>query len=466
MNKSRAIWVAIATALFFNSVAFAQSSTPWLEGRRATSGIGIRTGNLELHPGVAGEVGYDSNFFQAAGFSSDPLESEPVAETLQLRLTPSLALQTIGSQRKLNDGSEAAPPKVSFRSVLSGRVTQLFNVGNELPDDSVNRTVLGADLGADLGILPASPWGADIGLNFSRVEQPTNNPDRLIAFDRNSGSGSFDLRWRPGGGVLRWSLGYSAGLTVFDDSEFGLNSLQHGPRTSGRWRFLPRTSLLFEGSMQFITHTQSNTRQIDSNPITTQLGLNGLLTPRFSLLVMGGWKATFYDADPTGRNEDYDGPVGRAEVTWHITRAERLPEDGASVGASSASFGYARDVRNSGISNFYRSDRLYADATYTVGGVLLMSLRGGVAFVHHPLPLDSQGEPLTLDGEAIDEIRPDARLYLEYRLSDTLAVISRSEFSASPKNNFLRLATDVDDPPLDNLRFLRFTSFLGARWFL
>lgn len=35
----------------------------WLKDRRYQEGAGIRAGNLELHPGVGGEIGYDSNWF-------------------------------------------------------------------------------------------------------------------------------------------------------------------------------------------------------------------------------------------------------------------------------------------------------------------------------------------------------------------------------------------------------------------
>jgi len=44
----------------------AQAQQPWLADRKYGEGIGVRVGNLELHPGIAGEVGYDSNYFLRA----------------------------------------------------------------------------------------------------------------------------------------------------------------------------------------------------------------------------------------------------------------------------------------------------------------------------------------------------------------------------------------------------------------
>src|SRR5271165_6137809 len=75
-----------------------QGSPAWLGDRRYNEGIGVRTGDLELHPGLAGEVGYDSNFFLRStqqGVANGP----PVAPTVPsavVRITPSLYLSTIG----------------------------------------------------------------------------------------------------------------------------------------------------------------------------------------------------------------------------------------------------------------------------------------------------------------------------------------------------------------------------------
>src|SRR5271154_1087685 len=65
---------------------------PWLGGRRYGEGIGVRVGNLELHPGISGEAGYDSNYFLRAP------EESPIA-AYRLRVTPSISLETLGAQR-------------------------------------------------------------------------------------------------------------------------------------------------------------------------------------------------------------------------------------------------------------------------------------------------------------------------------------------------------------------------------
>src|SRR3954466_1448490 len=73
--------------------AHAQAQQPWLADRKYGEGMGVRVGNPELHPGIAGEVGYDSNYSWRA--PSEP----PVLSAYRIRITPSISLSTLGLQR-------------------------------------------------------------------------------------------------------------------------------------------------------------------------------------------------------------------------------------------------------------------------------------------------------------------------------------------------------------------------------
>src|SRR5271166_1353820 len=89
----------------------------WLKDRQYNEGIGVRTGDLELHPGVAGEVGYDSNYFLRStktGVDNGP-PNAPDIQAAVFRITPSLYLSTIGPQRREGD-YVAQPPSVAFRA--------------------------------------------------------------------------------------------------------------------------------------------------------------------------------------------------------------------------------------------------------------------------------------------------------------------------------------------------------------
>ncbi|MCL2448364.1 MAG: hypothetical protein FWD17_05405, partial [Polyangiaceae bacterium] len=104
----------------------AQSDSPvWLKDRRYNEGIGIRTGDLELHPGVAAEGGYDSNWLLRS--SQSGVQNTPVVESIPIRITPSFYLSTLGLQRREAD-SGALPPALAFRAGVNATYHEFINV--------------------------------------------------------------------------------------------------------------------------------------------------------------------------------------------------------------------------------------------------------------------------------------------------------------------------------------------------
>src|SRR5690606_26749332 len=91
--KPRISRLVLATLLVILSAASARvEAQAWLEDRARREGPGIRLGNLELHPGLGVEAGYDSNVFLSP--SGDRFESGI------LRITPHLDLSTLGPERR------------------------------------------------------------------------------------------------------------------------------------------------------------------------------------------------------------------------------------------------------------------------------------------------------------------------------------------------------------------------------
>ena len=89
--------LTLAATVLLGAISLeAHAQQPWLADRAYGEGIGIRVGNLELHPGIAGEVGYDSNYFLRA-----PGEQGGVLSAYVLRVTPSITMATLGAQRGL-----------------------------------------------------------------------------------------------------------------------------------------------------------------------------------------------------------------------------------------------------------------------------------------------------------------------------------------------------------------------------
>jgi hypothetical protein len=458
-------WLVAVVVLFTSGTAFAQGQ-PWL-GDRKFRGAGIRTGNLELHPGVAGEVGFDSNFAQGSGdqgpvLGTSVLLQEPVVPSLRLRVTPSLSLSTLGPQRS-PQGQAVLPPKITFNADLALRLNQLVALGSEYGEGTLSRTLFDGDLALQTEILPRRPWSLGVNALVARVAQPSNDPSvPSAALSRTTVGGGTDLRWRPGGGTLEWSVGYDGSYTTFDEAALGLDFVDHGPNIKGRWTFLPQTALLYDGRMGFVSYVSTaNRRLVDSRPMVSTLGINGLITARIAFLAQGGWKATFFNGNTVA---DYDGLIGRLEATWFIASE---PSSEGARGFSTLKLGYFRNVTNSGISNYYILDKVYADLAYGAFGNLFLNARLGVGFVKHP-----RSTLLVLDGDTfapadVHEFRPEASISGDYRLTQNVALIGSLGYVASIGDNIIMVPQQRDlRDYADNLSFSRFTALVGARWFL
>src|SRR6185503_10903232 len=115
--------VGLATPLCVSRTASAQQ---WLKDRRYQEGIGVRTGDFELHPGLAGEIGYDSNYLLRSPSTDPNVANRDPKDGGMLRITPSLTLSTIGAQRREGDTTAAEPPKVQMRAGLAATYRELF----------------------------------------------------------------------------------------------------------------------------------------------------------------------------------------------------------------------------------------------------------------------------------------------------------------------------------------------------
>lgn len=428
--------------------AHAQSQ-PWLADRQYGEGIGARVGDLELHPGISGEVGYDSNYFLRSSRDVAP----PIG-AYRLRITPSITLETLGAQRRQGI-SPSGPAPLQFSAGAYASYNELIAADSKYSSQVSDQRHL--DAGGNLGLVlfPASRVGVDGYANAVRMVQPSNDTNTEDAFDRDSFRLGAGLTWRPGGGLFDWRVGYEFNYNYFEDQPFkDLNNYQHQVNMRGRWRFLPRTALLYDGSYTWVSYA-NNDLQSDGSIVRSQIGLNGLITNRFALLGLIGWAGTFYDRNSKQPQEQFDSLTAQAELKWFLSAPSSLDAASAPVGLSWIALGYTRDVQNSYLGNFYQRDRGYAQLSYLLGGVFVGSLNGGVARLAFP---SSSEHPLPFS-----ETRVDASVFGEYRLSNT--------FGVNATINYLRNFTDESVPPqpapnADYLEFQEWQAFLGVRWFL
>lgn len=437
--------IAAAAAALVPLKAAAQA---WVSNPDFSEGVGIRAGNLELHPSLGGEFGYDSNLYRSSGEGP----GEDKVDVLRLRITPSLTLGTLGAARR----NATTPPSFTFHGGAYAAYNEIFPLDSEYSDASDRRNVgVGAD--AKLNVFPAGKVGFDLGAAYLRTLDTDGNIDDLAGegFNRGSLRGGAGVTWRPGGGLFEWRGGYAATYHYFDEDRYDtFANVQHEINTRGRWRFLPRSALLFDAAYQFIRYSDDNTQQTDGDTVRARVGFHGLVTYHLALLGMAGWTSSFYEPGANSiEPRQFDSIFGNAEVRWFLQPRPNLEDATIATGLSSIALGYTRSFNNSYYGSFYQRDRGYLQFRMFLLGAIAGGLEFGVSRVAYPeVVLAESG----FQDDAFSQTRLDGRLFGEYRFTDTLATNATVQF-------------DKVNSPLVNgedLDYDRWQAYLGVRWFM
>jgi hypothetical protein len=487
MTQRRFALPVVAVALLLSRGAHAQQqivaggdSPQWLKDRRYNEGIGIRTGDLELHPGVAGEVGYDSNYFlrsNQTGVDNGPPYA-PIIPALEFRVTPSLYLSTLGPQRREGEGA-APPPSIAFRAGVNATYREFIGLSSDPAaaqpqnDISQQRNISGA-ADARLDILPQHPWGGALYASYARVIRPNAvTADPNLSFNTDTAGAGAEIITQPNSGTLDWRFGYRFQGSFFEASYANAyNNLTNEAYTRGRWKFRPRTALLYDATLGFIDYTNQASAAAaglaSSTPVRARIGLNGLVTDRFALLALAGWGSSFYSNAVTSHQQQYDSVIGQGELKWFLSASPGIAQaSDLSLALSSIALGYTRDFQNSYLGNYYGSDRGYLKFSFFFAGRALVSLEGGVGAIEYP---DMWWNSTLERHGAFTDMRADATLFGEYRFTDTFALNATLRYTANFSN-----VHDLPDvlPPVPagtagvyDMAWNRFEAFLGVRWFM
>ena len=448
MNRRTLAALSAGVVLGLTSAASGQA---WLQDRQFTQGRGIRVGNYELHPGVGVEAGYDSNVFYA---SSNPTSA------FRLRVTPSFYVTTLTQQRSANsEASSTALPTVNFRGGAALVYHEFVPLSS---NDTVSQLrTFGGDANVRFDFFPGRTWQFVLADDFSRTVQagPTSGSAADVSggflsggpnsFNRNYNVANAELAFAPPRGTLEMRFGYNFIFNLFDSANYSFyNYLSHQVYARMRWRFLPKTALLFEGSVTPTSYTQpdrSTTGIFSSYPVTTRVGINGLLTEKLSLMAMVGYTATFFDA-----GDNADTVVGQAELRWLI------------AARANVRVGFVRDVANSFFGNYFIRNRGYVSYSQSFGGRFLLSIDGGVGLHQFGYIADHAGSHTTIAVTGADSsghftaVRADASLFAEYRFNDVFGI-----------NATGRVMANISDVTLgasaQSIAWSRFEAFLGVR---
>jgi hypothetical protein len=484
MTKNGLAATAVLFASLLPSAAYAQDGPQWLKDRRYNEGAGIREGDLELHPGIAGEVGYDSNWFQRSssnnGFvNSGP--STPPIPALVFRVTPSLYLSTLGPQRREGDVS-TEPPSIRFRAGLNATYREFIGVSSDAvasqPQNDVSKQRnIGGNADARLEIAPERPFGAALFANYARTILPNEGTaDPNLSFNRDDVGGGGELVVQPGSGTLDWHFGYQFHATLFEQSTgVPYDNTSNQLYTRGRWRFRPRTSLIYDATFGFFNYGKQadalSAGLVNSTPIRARIGLNGLVTDRFSLVALVGWGASFYD-NSSGNVPQYDSVIAQAELKWFLSASPGIAQStDLGLALSSIAVGYTRDFANSYLGNFYGQDRGYLRFSYFFSGRTLVTLDGGVAAIEYPtMTWLATGDPRHA---AFTDVRADATLFGEYRFTDSFGLNATLRYTENFSNTSVPQFDEGRVPPNPSpaaasydMAWNRFEAFVGVRWFL
>lgn len=440
--------IAAAGALTALPAAASAQDQPWLQDRRYTEGIGIRTGDFEIHPGVAIELGYDSNYFRRAG-QEDPIGS------MRLRVTPSFSFSTLSPQRR-GATPGAPPPDLEFRGGIAATYNEFFPVsggddGQYLMKEQRNVSGL---LDLTLNILPGRPWSGSLYGDFGRAITPSNQGITSDSFNRINARAGAEIAWAPGGGLFDWRLGYNFEGVVFESARFTeLTNLENTIQTRGRWRFLPRTALMYDARFGFVTYP-SGTEKTSSHPVRARIGMNGLITSSFGLLALVGWGSSFYSAPAEDHN--FDSVIGQLEVKWYITPTPSSDPAAATMATSAVTLGFLRDFQDSYIGSYFERDRGYVNLSYFFGGRFLLVVDGGIGPVIYPA-IEELDKP-----NGFTDLRVDASIFGEYRFKDRFGLNTTIRYGGNLSDNFIVVPPEVPD----YLNYNQFEIYLGARWFL
>lgn len=470
---------ALAFALFARFAPRDASAQEWLRDRRYEEGAGIRAGNLELHPGIGGEIGYDSNWFLRS-HKEDPrfvngAPGNPPVEAGELRITPSFSVSTLSQQRL--DAPGSAPAPVAFRAGIAATYREFLG-----PQEVRDQRNISGNANARLDIFQNRPLGFGIFASYQRLIQPAVVSDPNLSFNRSDVGAGAEVIAIPGGGTLDLRAGYQFFGALFEESNGApFTNFTHEISVRNRWKFRPRTALFHDTSLRFISYPNA-ARAVnylnDSTPLRTRLGVNGLVTDRFGVLLAAGYGATFFQKGDQVSTSQYDSINAQAEGTFYLSQSNGAGEPGqATLLLSTVSLGFVRDFQNSLLGNYYDSNKGYAKLVYFFGGKVLLQLDGYFEALTYPQPFynGAGGAPTAVNGAdgrptgSFTNFRIGSKLFGEYRFTDSFAVNATLDYSQMISDVALEAPTAAGAAPgtaaLFDLNWRRFQAFLGARLF-
>lgn len=316
------------------SVAVAQVEKP----------IGIKIGEGRLHPYFDLEGRYDSAVFGVA---------PNVVGDIAVRFRPGLKFELLGSNNHVNFNGNAE--YVLYTGAFSPVTRQASRFQTDIALDAAFNKTGAVEL--------------QLGEQLVRSDR-TNNPLLTVGVLSLYNTVRASVPIHPGGGALEvtphaaWSVeffeplvsGCPAGATCPNVvSQMNYSNLNLG--IGARWRFLPKTAIVFDGGVDYRTYFQQFADTRNATLMKLQAGLAGLITSKISVLALAGYGRDFVSGGQTF--------IAQAELGILLSDVTTFKA------------GYVRTMQPVPVYGIYGDDRGYLEAKTTVGR---FSLLGAAAY--------------------------------------------------------------------------------------
>jgi len=352
------VTVRLSVAPLAHLALLALAGSPCPSHAAPASPLEVRGESVRLRPRLSLSNSYDTNVFYEA--PEDAYGATPNDGWL-LRLGAGATVEN----RHKESVSLKAQVDLGYRHYLY--MDQSDGVVTDRVRQSRN-TFDSATLNAQLLFGPSRPLQLSLTERFNYIERPTYESS-IFGFERLENRAGVRASFSPGRaqreGPLAFNLGYELQTLTFLNArpEFQIQGrsqkLAHVLALETRWRFLPKNYLVLD-----VTYASNDYNDFqpaagqpasaealsrDSTPLRAQVGLTGLITPRFSVFLKAGYANTL-----NASGEAFSGLIALTELTYQLESRLRV------------SVGYQRDGRDSGFSNFYELDRGFLKARVRV----------------------------------------------------------------------------------------------------
>lgn len=390
-------------------------------------GIKLGEGNV-LHPIVGIESGYVSNVFY------DSSAENPRGSGI-LRLVAQIGVGTLSPQRLVAAAPDADRSGPQDVGVLEYRADLRASYDFYLSGNSNIRAQDGLGLGAVLRgvVFPKRTWSLFFLDNFQRLIRPTNF-ESTVNTNQDVNRLQLGIQFAPVGRSMMALLHYENVLDLFEaNSQRFANRMQQSAGLTWSWRFRPVTVLFADFTQGIFSGIGTESKKINSYPLTAMAGLQTLLTLNTTLVGRVGYTNGFYSTGPS-----YSSILGGVELGYRYTPTGRV------------TLMYDYNHLDSINANFYRDHtmRLLLEQQFVP---FIMTLQPEARFRQY----DGVTTVIPTGSSTRDDVILTLAVGLRYNFRDTIAAVAEYRIISDK--------TDYRTPTGDDPSYIRHEAVAGIR---